>query len=62
MSEFEKKYITSNNRKDLPEYDEAFVAKLRERILTRSPELRGISEPLLVGHFGSCWCTRSQGD
>ncbi|KAF1812562.1 hypothetical protein P152DRAFT_458395 [Eremomyces bilateralis CBS 781.70] len=47
MSDFDSKYVTTNNRPGAPQYDDAFVNSLKEDMLSEAPDLALIADAVL---------------
>jgi hypothetical protein len=49
MTNFEKTYVSTNNKIGAPDYDHEFISRLREALMVNAPELNTISYALMVG-------------
>ena len=48
MTDFDAKYVTTNNASGAPTYDERFITALKEEIIRAAPELDPIVDPVMV--------------
>jgi hypothetical protein len=53
MATFEENYVTTNNRPGAPEYDNAVVSGLLDKISASAPELEEIVYSILVSPLNS---------
>jgi len=48
MTDFDAKYVITNNAPGSPAYDERFITTLKEEIVRAAPELDPIIDPVMV--------------